>query len=189
MIVFQVSLTFDPAKEILKIQLHIYILMKKSLFWGKYKWQWQVTFTLPFFNHFSLSFNRKKNGWLWEPWERNYRSSRSHKFFKIDFLKNIAKFQSKIPVLESLSNRAASLKAWNFIKRLQHRCFPVKFAKFLRTAFFTEHLRWLLLKLNILMLQLPIYYVLKYKVSIGMRAMRKKRNILMLQLLIYYILQ
>ena len=34
----------------------------------------------------------------------------------------------------------------NFIKkRLQHKCFPEKFAKFLRTSFFTEHLRWLLL--------------------------------------------
>ena len=30
-------------------------------------------------------------------------------------------------------------------KRLWHRCFPVRFAKFLRTPFFTEHLRWLLL--------------------------------------------
>ena len=37
-------------------------------------------------------------------------------------------------------------QACNFIKeRLQHRCFPVKFAKFLRTPFFKEHLRWLLL--------------------------------------------
>ena len=30
-------------------------------------------------------------------------------------------------------------------KRLWHRCFPVNFAKFLRTPFFTEHLWWLLL--------------------------------------------
>ena len=30
-------------------------------------------------------------------------------------------------------------------KSLWHRCFPVNFAKFLRTPFFTEHLRWLLL--------------------------------------------
>ena len=30
-------------------------------------------------------------------------------------------------------------------KRPQRRCFPVKFAKFLRTPFLTEHLRWLLL--------------------------------------------
>ena len=31
MIVFQVSLNFDPVKEILKIQCHIYILMKKVI--------------------------------------------------------------------------------------------------------------------------------------------------------------
>ena len=30
-------------------------------------------------------------------------------------------------------------------KRLQHRRFPVSFAKFLRTSFLSEHLRWLLL--------------------------------------------
>ena len=32
-------------------------------------------------------------------------------------------------------------------KKLWHRCFPVNFAKFLRTPFFTEHLRRLLLYL------------------------------------------
>ena len=31
----------------------------------------------------------------------------------------------------------------SFLKRLWHRCFSVNFAKFLRTPFFTEHLRWL----------------------------------------------
>ena len=31
-------------------------------------------------------------------------------------------------------------------QRLWHRCFLVNFTKFLRTPFFTEHLRWLLLK-------------------------------------------
>ena len=30
-------------------------------------------------------------------------------------------------------------------KRLWHRCFPVNFAKFLRTPFLAEHLWWLLL--------------------------------------------
>ena len=33
-------------------------------------------------------------------------------------------------------------------KRLRHRCFPVNFVKFLRTHFFTERLRWLLLLLG-----------------------------------------
>ena len=42
-------------------------------------------------------------------------------------------------------NKVAGL-AYNFIKkRLWRRCFPVNFAKFLRTPFLTEHLRWLLL--------------------------------------------
>ena len=42
-------------------------------------------------------------------------------------------------MLESFFNKAADLKACNSIKkRLQHNCFPVKFAKFLRTPFFKE---------------------------------------------------
>ena len=46
-------------------------------------------------------------------------------------------------MLESLLNKGASLKHCNFIKkRLQHR---VNIANFLRTTFFTEHLRRLLL--------------------------------------------
>ena len=44
------------------------------------------------------------------------------------------KFYRKTPASESIFNKVAALKACNFIKkRLQHRCFPVKFAKFLRT--------------------------------------------------------
>ena len=38
-------------------------------------------------------------------------------------------------MLESLFNKVAGLQCCNFIKkRLQHRCFPVNIAKFLRTA-------------------------------------------------------
>ena len=49
-------------------------------------------------------------------------------------------------MLESLFNKVAGLKAFNFIKKiLQHISFPVKFAKnFKNTFFLTEHLRWLL---------------------------------------------
>ena len=56
-----------------------------------------------------------------------------------------------------------SLQACKVIKkRLQRRCFPVKFAKFLKTPFFTEHLRWLRLedmfykRLFIIMIELPV---------------------------------
>ena len=62
----------------------------------------------------------------------------SEVFFKIYFLENT--------VLKSLSDIVTGLKAGNFIrKRLQHKCFPVSIAKFLRTAFFAEQLRWLFL--------------------------------------------
>ena len=45
--------------------------------------------------------------------------------------------QRKAPVLESLFNKVAGLKACNFIKkRLQYSCFPVNIAKMLRKAFF-----------------------------------------------------
>ena len=46
-----------------------------------------------------------------------------------------------MPVLKSIFNKVTGSQACNFIKkRLQHRCFPDKFSKFLRTP------RWLLLK-------------------------------------------
>ena len=47
--------------------------------------------------------------------------------------------------LEAAIHRC-SQKACNFNKkRFQHMCFAVKFAKFFRTLFFTDDLRWLLL--------------------------------------------
>ena len=45
-------------------------------------------------------------------------------------------------MLESVFNKVEGLKTCDFIKmRLQRTCFPVNTAKFLRTTFFTEHLR------------------------------------------------
>ena len=77
-----------------------------------------------------------------------------HKHFKkqpfADVLQNrySQKFRNihrKTPVLESLFNKVARLKAWNFIKkRLSHRCLPVNIAKFLIAAVFIER-HWRLL--------------------------------------------
>ena len=51
-------------------------------------------------------------------------------------------------MLESLFNKVTCFQACNFIKKnLQYRCFPVNITKFLRTVFFIENLRWLLLNL------------------------------------------
>ena len=111
------------------------ILIRQKKYWKHYYWLFWGTF----FNVWTIS------NWAWkekqhvvrESWEKSYRSSRSQIFFEIGFLKYFIK------------------------KRFQYKCFPVKFAKFLRTSFFTEHLQWLLLKLNIFMLKLPIYYILE----------------------------
>ena len=63
----------------------------------------------------------------------SYRSSRSQMFFKIAVLNNFANPQENICVGVLIE------------KRLQHRGFPVNIVTFLRTAFFIEHLWWLLL--------------------------------------------
>ena len=66
-------------------------------------------------------------------------------FFKKGVLRNFAKFTGK-HLSGSLFNKVEGLRPATFLKkRLWHRCFPVNFAKFLRTPFLTEHLRWLLL--------------------------------------------
>ena len=79
------------------------------------------------------------------------RSSRPEEFCKKGVFR---KFRKKTPAPESPFNKVADLRpeACNFIKmRLWHRCFPVYFAKFLKTPFLTEHFRWLLLSLLVLL--------------------------------------
>ena len=64
-------------------------------------------------------------------------------YFKIDILKNFANFTGKIDMLESLFKKVSGPQACKFIKKkLQHRCFSVKLARFSST-FFTKHFRWL----------------------------------------------
>ena len=67
-----------------------------------------------------------------------FRSSRPGIFCEKFVLKSLAKFTGK-HLCWSLF--LIKLKAK---KRSQHSCFPVNFAKFLRTSFFTEQPRWLL---------------------------------------------
>ena len=61
-----------------------------------------------------------------------FKSSCSQMFFKVSVLKNFASFTRKALVLESFLN-VADIQTCNIIKkRFQHRCFLVKFTKFLR---------------------------------------------------------
>ena len=51
-------------------------------------------------------------------------------------LKNFAKSTGKSPVLSIFFNKVAGLRSATLLKKkLWHRCFPVNFAKFLRTPF------------------------------------------------------
>ena len=78
---------------------------------------------------------------------KEHRNNRSKMFCKKDVLRNFTKFTGKHLCQSLFLNKVAGLRSAILLKkRLWHRCFPVKFAKFLRTTFLTEHLRWLLLR-------------------------------------------
>ena len=62
------------------------------------------------------------------------------------FLEISQKFTKKHLCQSLFFNKVTGLRPESLLKkRLSHRCFPVNFAKILRTYFLTEHLRWLLL--------------------------------------------
>ena len=68
--------------------------------------------------------------------------------FSSGALKSFAIFTWEKPVLKSFFNLGL-LQACHFIKkRLQHRCFPVNIATFLKTPTLTNICEWLLLKLD-----------------------------------------
>ena len=70
------------------------------------------------------------------------RSSRPEVFCKKDVFRNFAKFTGKHLCQSLFFSKVAGLRPATLLKkRPWHRCFPVNFAKSLRTPFFTEHLR------------------------------------------------
>ena len=75
-----------------------------------------------------------------------FRSSRPGCSIKIVFLEISQNSQENtcFRVSFSIKLQAATLLK----KRLWHRYFPVNFAKFLRTLFFTEHFQWLFLNVT-----------------------------------------
>ena len=77
--------------------------------------------------------------------QRTFRSSRLQMFFKIGVLKSFANFTGKYLCRSLFLKNLQAEDLQLHKKRLQHSCFLVKFSKFLRTPFLTEHLRWLLL--------------------------------------------
>ena len=70
---------------------------------------------------------------------------------------------------KSRFSKAAVPQASNFVKnRLQHRCFPVKFVKFLEKTYFEEYMRTAAFKFIIVMLS-----YIKCKIKIRSVFVRK----------------
>ena len=67
--------------------------------------------------------------------------------FLTNFIKDTLTLVSSCEIQKNFKNTfSAEHLQWLLLsKELQHKCLPVKFAKFLGISFFTEHLRWLLL--------------------------------------------
>ena len=77
----------------------------------------------------------------------NVRSSRLEMLCRKGVLRNFAKFTQKRLFQSLFFSKVTGLKPATLLKkRLWHRSFPVNFAKFLKTPFFTEHFGWLLQK-------------------------------------------
>ena len=69
-------------------------------------------------------------------------------FCKKGVLWSFTKFTGKHLCQSHFFNKVTGLRSTTLLKKkLQHRYFPVIFAKFLRTPFFTEQLWWLLLNI------------------------------------------
>ena len=91
-----------------------------------------------FIGHFlTVLFGKKK--------KKKNRSNCPQVFYNKGALKNFARFTGK-HLCQSLFFFLKYMPATLFKKRLWRKCFPVNFAKFLRTPIFTEHLWWLFLK-------------------------------------------
>ena len=89
------------------------------------------------------------------------RSSRPDVFCKKGVLRNVAKLTGKQLCQSLYFNKVAGLRPATLLKqRLWHLCFPVNFAKLLRTPFLTEQLRWL--RLNVYDIS-KIFFIIKRK--------------------------
>ena len=76
-----------------------------------------------------------------------FRRSRPEVFCKKGVLRKFTEFAGKHLCQSLFFNKFAGLKPVTLLKmRLWHSCFPVNFLKFLRTPFYIEYLRWLLLR-------------------------------------------
>ena len=97
----------------------------------------------------------------WHSQNQQFRSIRPEMFCKEGVLRNVENFTRKHLNQSLFLNKVAGLSPATLSKkRLWHRCFPVNFAKFLRTPFLTEHPRWLLLTVAVSVSVSTLYFLL-----------------------------
>ena len=109
---------------------------------------------------------------------KSSKRSRPVVFCKKCVLKNFAKFTGKhLWQSFSFNKFAGVMPATLLKKRVCQRCFPVNFAKFLRTPFFLEHLWWLLLELHLIL----ISYFMHFPVSLSGSNIVSTQNFLLSQ--------
>ena len=98
------------------------------------------------------------------------RSSRSQMFFELGVLE-VCIIHRKTPVLESLFNKVAYLKACNFIKETPPQMFSYEYCEVFQKILFKEYYRWLLLYFHLMTyisVKLMTYiFNIKYFVSLS----------------------
>ena len=120
-----------------------------------------------------LKFKALSNNFL--TLEKNFENQMRHDLRKIQSI-----FDCTPEIILTLNRMRVNRPATLLKKKLWHRCFPLNFAKFLRTPLSIEHLRWLLLTkqmiskpddfcsiFKILFLYIKNYSVLKLLAGLG----------------------
>ena len=128
----------------LKISQHWSLLLHKHVWWLLLDFHGSRYF-------FSVEFGIYcwQSHWFlfWTPLKTWVKLDKPLKLFCKKRVQKLCKFHRKTPMLKSLFTKVVGLKACSFIKtRLQHRYFPVKFTKFLKTRNLKSICERLLLK-------------------------------------------
>ena len=90
------------------------------------------------------------------------RSSHQRRSVKKGVLGNFTKLTGKHLCQSLFFNKVAGLRPATLLKeRLWHRCFSANFTKFLKLPFLAEHLQWLLLVLELVILFLRLLSMLR----------------------------
>ena len=161
---FKFHENFTQQEKYWKYHVRFILSRRKWLFWGIYKWQWKLSL-----HHSSTisvwAYKEKKCGneshekETTETIVRRY----SSKYVLLKILQESTCAKNNLSKRDQLYRKETLLKInfTNFKKETLTQVFFYKFCEIFMNTFFTEHLQWLLLKLNIPMLQLPIYYMLE----------------------------